>query len=647
MFESTYGIDFEFYNSQEKDVKNVCAVICNPNNTTDKFWILNPTEKHLLWKKLNEIKNSKGILLAYAAMAEARSLMSECLDPLHFRWIDLYVEFRMLCNSNNMYNHGKFIDKDGKIKISTPPVTEEGEDDNELHISTPKNMVNALYKLLNIQVDVDEKIEMRDLILSKNLEQINLRKEEILEYCKSDTQYLRALDIAICKAYQDLGMSNFREDQLSRGRYAAAVAKTENLGMPIDLSLLDKIIEQTPNILQKYRAPVNEHFPFFLEKEEGKTVTLKNGKLKKFKDKKAKKDMKAYQRFVKSLNIPDFPTSETGVYKSDKQTLVDFRKHHPALRNLLLYNEAEANLKWFNKGNKDGFFERVGSDDCIRPYFGIFGTQTGRNAAKAKTFPLAMSSWLRAIIRPFKDCYILGADFSQQEVYVAAILSKDSALLEAYNSGDVYLAFAKQAGLVPSEATKVSHKHERNLCKSTVLGLQFGMGKEKLKLKLSHDTGTEVSDEKTQELIDAHKNTYVDYWSWVYELTKDYKNGNPLCTNAGWILWQDNPRIPSVRNFCVQGTAADITRYSVVSAWEQNLPIICSLHDADYVITKNVDRDLPLLVKIMTESTAKILGQPIEECTIRIDTKVISHDKYWVDEKGEKDWEEIRQFLGV
>ena len=71
-------------------------------------------------------------------------------------------------------------------------------------------------------------------------------------------------------------------------------------------------------------------------------------------------------------------------------------------------------------------------------------------------------------------------DFSSQEMGIAAALSGDAALLEAYRSGDVYLSFAKQAGLAPPDATKASHGEVRDRCKAVVLGTLYGMGPETL-----------------------------------------------------------------------------------------------------------------------------------------------------------------------
>ena len=46
-------------------------------------------------------------------------------------------------------------------------------------------------------------------------------------------------------------------------------------------------------------------------------------------------------------------------------------------------------------------------------------------------------------------------------------------MMEAYRSGDPYLAFAKQAGAAPTCATKGTHKEVRDQFKSTVLAVQY------------------------------------------------------------------------------------------------------------------------------------------------------------------------------
>jgi len=643
------GIDFEYFNSQEEKLDLVAAVLdYGSEDTVFKFNLLDEKDREYFKIHLNEIRNSHSTLIAYAAMAEARSLISLGYDPFEFNWIDLYVEFIMLCNSNNKFSYGNYIGDSGELRYSTPPdpnMTEEDkEEDTEDHSEVPKNLINCAYKLLGVRLDAVEKETMRDLILSKDIQRIKDNMEAILDYCASDAKYLIPIYYKICKELRNHRLINFTESQLERGKYSVAVAKSETLGIPINMQLLQKIIDKTSEILDMHKGEVNDHFPYFIAAHQRPPKVFKSGKVFHYKPTPEKKSMEAYQTYVANLNIHDFPRTKKGKFKSDKETLEAWG-YWGGLEALWKYNKIESSLKWFNKDNKNGFFERLGSDQNVRPYYGIFGTQTGRNAAKAKTFPLAMSSWLRAIISPKNGTSIIGCDFSQQEVYVAAILSGDQNLLDAYKSGDVYLAFAKQAGMVPQSATKSSHKLERMLCKSTVLGLQFGMGHNKLKIKLKLDSGQEVSDEKTAELIQAHKTTYRTYWDWVYKISNDYKNGEPLITNDGWVLFNDNLVMTSVRNFLVQANSASITRKAVVRCWEMGLKVMCSLHDALYVISDNPDIDKDVVEEVMLWATEQILNE--SKTYMRIDSKIITKDEIWVEEKSLNDINKLKDFLGI
>lgn len=640
------GFDTEFFDSQEAQMTVVAAVLVYPTEIK-RYNLLDNIEINRFKLDMECIKRNEDTLVAHAVGAESRSLISLGINPLDFKWVDTYVEFLMLCNSNDKYQYGPYLADAGEERYSYAPDPSLTEEEKELdfqdHTETPKSLVGAVYKLLGVKLDQEQKEVMRGLILSKDLDQIKANMDDILEYCESDTVYLVRLYEALFKALEEEGLADFHKDQLMRGRYSASVGLSENMGIPINLKLLQKIIDKTPEILESHKGEVNAIFPYFVPETQRPPKQFKNGRLFHYKPEPARKDQGAYQTYVESLSIPDFPRTKTGKFKSDKDTLETWG-YWGGLEALWRYNKVESSLKWFNKDNKNGFFDRFSFlDECVRPYYGIFGTQTGRNAAKAKTFPLAMSSWLRSIVQPKLGSFIIGSDFSQQEVYVAAILSKDQNLLDAYNSGDVYLAFAKQAGLVPEDATKSTHKLERMLCKSTVLGLQFGMGHAKLKIKLKLDSGQDVSDEKTAELITAHKETYRDYWAWVKTLSNDYKQGIPLITNDGWVLFCDNKVMTSVRNFLVQANAASITRLAIVRCWELGLKVMCGLHDAIYIITEHPEIDEDVLNEVMLWATEQILRE--EKTTMRIDSKVIGHEDIWIEEKGQKDWEKLEGFF--
>jgi DNA polymerase I len=87
---------------------------------------------------------------------------------------------------------------------------------------------------------------------------------------------------------------------------------------------------------------------------------------------------------------------------------------------------------------------------------------------------------------PPPGCGVAYVDWSQQEFGIAAALSGDPMMMEAYRSGDPYLAFAKQAGAVPHDATKASHNTEREHYKACVLAVQYGMGEAGLASRIGH-----------------------------------------------------------------------------------------------------------------------------------------------------------------
>ena len=62
-------------------------------------------------------------------------------------------------------------------------------------------------------------------------------------------------------------------------------------------------------------------------------------------------------------------------------------------------------------------------------------------------------------------------------------------MMEAYRSGDPYLAFGKQAGADPARGDEATHGAERELFKACVLGVQYGMGAEALARRIGRPAG--------------------------------------------------------------------------------------------------------------------------------------------------------------
>ena len=96
----------------------------------------------------------------------------------------------------------------------------------------------------------------------------------------------------------------------------------------------------------------------------------------------------------------------------------------------------------------------VGSDGRNRCILSAFRARTGRNQPGNSKFIFGPSAWLRSLIKPTESYAVSYLDYKQQEFGIAAALSRDPNMIEAYQTGDPYLTFAKQAGAVPPDAKK-------------------------------------------------------------------------------------------------------------------------------------------------------------------------------------------------
>ena len=147
---------------------------------------------------------------------------------------------------------------------------------------------------------------------------------------------------------------------------------------------------------------------------------------------------------------------------------------------------------------------------------------------------------------------IRAIDWSQQEFGIAAALSGDQAMQEAYLSGDCYLHFAKQAGAVPEDATKHSHGPTRELFKACILGVQYGTEAQSLAARIGRPPIV------ARDLLRAHRDTYRTFWRWS-DAALDYAMlRGSLYTVFGWhVRVGNNPNPRSLRNFPMQANGAE------------------------------------------------------------------------------------------
>jgi len=210
--------------------------------------------------------------------------------------------------------------------------------------------------------------------------------------------------------------------------------------------------------------------------------------------------MDRFEAYLVKNEIP-WPRLESGQLDLSNDTFRDMAMAYPNMANLrdLRHSLSQMRLSAL----------QVGPDGCNRCLLSPFSSRTSRNQPSNSKFVFGASSWLRNLIQPKPGYALAGLDWVQQEFGIAAALSGDRNMLDAYSSGDSYLAFAKQAKAVPDDATKKSHGKERDLFKACVLGVQYGMEAESLALRINQPVIV------ARNLLRLHREVYSQFWKWA------------------------------------------------------------------------------------------------------------------------------------
>ena len=170
----------------------------------------------------------------------------------------------------------------------------------------------------------------------------------------------------------------------------------------------------------------------------------------------------------------------------------------------------------------------MGVDGRNRCLLSPFSSRSSRNQPSNAKFIFGPSVWLRNLIEPAAGCGLAYVDYEQQEFAIAGALSGDPAMLAAYQSGDRYLEFAKQAGAVPSDATKTSHPAERELFKLCALGVQYGMEAKSLAVRIARP------EIEARRLLQHHRDIYRRFWKWLDSVTDHAILAGQQQTVFGW-----------------------------------------------------------------------------------------------------------------
>ena len=453
-------------------------------------------------------------------------------------------------------------------------------------------------------INSTEKEEMRQL--AKRGEPFTTdERADLLNYCESDVCALSELLPAMLPLI-DLPRA------LLRGRYMAAAAKIEHQGVPIDFPYLTTLRNNWNRIKRRLTLEIDGNYGVYAPISDNSNVLGFSAS--------------RFAGYLARNGIP-WPRLDSNRLALDDDTFRRMAKTNPVIAPLRELRHALGEMHLFED-------LAVGSDGRNRCLLSAFRSLTGRNQPSNAKYIFGPSCWLRGLIKPAQGYAIAYIDWSQQEFGIAAALSGDEAMKSAYSTGDPYLAFARQAGAVPADATMESHRVQRERFKVCTLAVQYGMSSKSLAVSLDQPEAF------ARELLQLHRRTYPTYWKWNEAAVNHAMLRGYLWTVFGWnvhIGAKANPR--SIANFPMQANGAEMLRLACCLATEKGIGVAAPVHDAMLIEAEDklIEEAVEATQQCMVEASRIVLNG----FELRSDATIIRWPNRYMDSRGERMWNAV------
>ena len=450
-------------------------------------------------------------------------------------------------------------------------------------------------------IESAEKDAMRDLALRGGAYS-DQEKSDLLDYCQSDVDALVKL---LPKMIGDIDFPR----AILRGRYMKAVARMEHVGVPLDTEVHKHLTQNWDTLKLRLIEEVDKAYGVF----DG--LTFKQDR---------------FAEYLKTHDIP-WPRTEAGRLQLPEST---FRRMARAYPKIAPIHELRNNLGKLKLNDL-----AIGEDCRNRTLLSPFRSRTGRNQPSNTKFIYGPSVWIRGLIKPEEGYGLAYIDWSQQEFGIAAALSGDKAMKEAYLSGDPYLEFAKQAGAVPESATKETHANEREQFKACVLAVQYGMGEKSLAESIGQPPII------ARHLLKLHRQTYSRFWAWSDRMLDNAMLTGKIQTVFGWTQYVgDNANPRSLRNFPMQANGAEMLRVACIYASEKGVRVCAPVHDA-MLIEAPLD-DLDEAINVTQASMAKASRVILDGFELHTGVEQeIRYPERYADKRGDEMWRKVMGLL--
>ena len=288
----------------------------------------------------------------------------------------------------------------------------------------------------------------------------------------------------------------------------------------------------------------------------------------------------------------------TGAHSTDAEVLGEL-KSQSEVPGLILDIRQRSKIK---NTYLDKIIPQLDRDSRLRTSFNLHGTTSGRLSSSGKLNMQQLprdNPAVKGCIKAAEGNKIVAMDLTTAEVYVAAVLAEDKALMDVFRSGgNFHSSIAKTVFRLPGDVDDIAEHFatERQAAKAVTFGIMYGAGPKKISEQVTKDSGTYFSPSQAKEVIDDYFQSFHKLKSWI-------DTNHRFIEQNGFVysFFGRKRRLPNVKssdagvkshsirsglNFLVQSAASDINllgaidMHADIQASKMKARIFALVHDS-------------------------------------------------------------------
>jgi DNA polymerase I-like protein with 3'-5' exonuclease and polymerase domains len=217
------------------------------------------------------------------------------------------------------------------------------------------------------------------------------------------------------------------------------------------------------------------------------------------------------------LKLRPSKKTKKGAHSTDAEVLEQLSDQHEVPR-LILAIRQKAKIK---NTYLDKIIPQLDRDSRLRTNFNLHSTTSGRLSSSGKLNMQQLprdNPIVKGCIKAAPGHKIVSMDLKTAEVYIAAVVSKDEALMDVFrNKEDFHSSIAKRVFALPCkvEDIKTLYPEKRSAVKAVTFGILYGAGPDKISSEVTKETGTLFSVTEAEEVITDYFNTFKKLKKWI------------------------------------------------------------------------------------------------------------------------------------